>query len=210
MLDCRVPCRNKSFETPLEVMSCQLIGSELIPSSLVKTLLYPGAIAKSLIAGSGLPNYHNLFEFYGFDEMKRSSFSTDIHHLEVCFFLSLILTISRSCLSHSTISRTVVCWELFMSSWSFTEHVQTKKNKLHWNAFDILGSYQRDCSIGLCSWLDKLAKKLGSCLPYAVSRIAFCISLHTKRRQEDHQVLQISLTHKRRLGFCFTNLDSKM
>ncbi|VVA95926.1 unnamed protein product [Arabis nemorensis] len=79
----RVPCRNKSCETPLEVMSCHLIGSELIPSYVIKTLLYPGAIAKSLIAGSGLPNYHKLLKIYGFNEMYRSSFSTDIHHLEV-------------------------------------------------------------------------------------------------------------------------------
>ncbi|CAH2067992.1 unnamed protein product, partial [Thlaspi arvense] len=80
----RVPCRNKSCETPLEVMSCQMIGNEAIPSSVVKSLLYPGAMAKSLIGGSGLPNYHKLFKFYGFDEKYRSSsLSTDIHHLEV-------------------------------------------------------------------------------------------------------------------------------
>ncbi|KFK42421.1 hypothetical protein AALP_AA2G254100 [Arabis alpina] len=92
----RVPCRNKSCETPLEVMSCHLIGSELIPSYVIKTFLYPGAIVKSLINGSEFPNYHNLFEFYGFKEMYRSSFSTDVHHLEVfagsclCLFGALL------------------------------------------------------------------------------------------------------------------------
>ncbi|CAL9241378.1 unnamed protein product [Arabidopsis halleri] len=79
----RVACRNKSCETPLEVISSELIASELIPSSLVKTLLYPGAIAKSLIAGSKIPSYHQLLEFYSFHDMYRTSFATDIHHLEV-------------------------------------------------------------------------------------------------------------------------------
>ncbi|CAH8356003.1 unnamed protein product [Eruca vesicaria subsp. sativa] len=83
----RVACRNKTCESPLEVISSQLIGSELVPSSLVKTLLYPGAIAKSLLRGSPLPNYHNLFNFYHFDQLNRSSSSSlstdDIRHLEV-------------------------------------------------------------------------------------------------------------------------------
>ncbi|KAG7660226.1 hypothetical protein ISN44_As01g069910 [Arabidopsis suecica] len=80
----RVACRNKSCETPLEVISSELIATDLIPSSLVKTLLYPGAIAKSLFAGSKIPSYHHLFQFYSFDGMYRtSSFATDIHHLEV-------------------------------------------------------------------------------------------------------------------------------
>lgn len=82
---CRVACRNKSCETPLEVVSSELIASELIPSSLVKTLLYPGAIAKSLFAGSKIPSFDQLLQFYSFEDMYR----TDIHHLEVCFFHSL-------------------------------------------------------------------------------------------------------------------------
>ncbi|CAE5964821.1 unnamed protein product [Arabidopsis arenosa] len=85
----RVACRNKSCETPLEIISSELIASELIPSSLVKTLLYPGAIAKSLFAGSKIPSYHQLLEFYSFEDMFRTSFATDIHHLEVCVFHSL-------------------------------------------------------------------------------------------------------------------------
>uniref|UniRef100_A0A1J3H1V4 Uncharacterized protein n=1 Tax=Noccaea caerulescens TaxID=107243 RepID=A0A1J3H1V4_NOCCA len=75
----RVACGKKSYETPLEVISSQLIGSgsEVIPPSLVKTLLYPGAFAKSLISGSGLPDFHKLLSFY------QKNTSTDIHHLEV-------------------------------------------------------------------------------------------------------------------------------
>ncbi|EOA34403.1 hypothetical protein CARUB_v10021931mg [Capsella rubella] len=76
----RVACRNKRCETPLEVISSELIANELIPSSVVKTLLYPGAFAKSLLAGSKLPSFHHLFTSYGFDHMYPSS---DIHHLEV-------------------------------------------------------------------------------------------------------------------------------
>ncbi|KAL1199338.1 hypothetical protein V5N11_015724 [Cardamine amara subsp. amara] len=74
----RVACRNKSCESPLEIMSSELIASEVIPSSVVKTILYPGAFAKSLITGSNLPSYHHLF-----DDMNRASLSSDIHHLEV-------------------------------------------------------------------------------------------------------------------------------
>lgn len=83
---CRVACRNKTCESPLEVISSQLVGSELVPSPLVKTLLYPGAIAKSLLRGSPLPSYHNLFHFYHFDHLNTPSSSyDDIRHLEVCF-----------------------------------------------------------------------------------------------------------------------------
>ncbi|CAN7123731.1 unnamed protein product [Brassica rapa subsp. narinosa] len=80
----RVACRNKTCESPLEVISSQLVGSELVPSPLVKTLLYPGAIAKSLLRGSPLPSYHNLFHFYHFDHLNTPSSSyDDIRHLEV-------------------------------------------------------------------------------------------------------------------------------
>nr|VDD08454.1 unnamed protein product [Brassica oleracea] len=73
-------------ESPLEVISSQLVGSEFVPPPLVKTLLYPGATAMSLLCGSPLPSYHNLFHFYHFDQLSRpsSSLSTDdIRHLEV-------------------------------------------------------------------------------------------------------------------------------
>ncbi|KAH0938762.1 hypothetical protein HID58_006223 [Brassica napus] len=81
----RVACRNKTCESPLEVISSQLVESELVPSPLVKTLLYPGAIAKSLLRGSPLPSYHNLFHFYHFDHLNTPSSSSDddIRHLEV-------------------------------------------------------------------------------------------------------------------------------
>lgn len=84
----RVGCRNKTCESPLEVISSQLIGSELVPSSLIKTLLYPGAIAKSLLRRSPPPSYHNLFHFYHFHHLNRASSSSslstdDIRHLEV-------------------------------------------------------------------------------------------------------------------------------
>ncbi|XP_010431658.1 PREDICTED: uncharacterized protein LOC104715997 [Camelina sativa] len=62
--------------------SSELIASELVPSYVVKTFLFPGAFAKSLFA-AGSSNYHNLFTSYGFDHIYPFSFSTDIHHLEV-------------------------------------------------------------------------------------------------------------------------------
>ncbi|CAN7041963.1 hypothetical protein IGI04_006794 [Brassica rapa subsp. trilocularis] len=79
----RVACRNKTCESPLEVISSQLVGSKLVPSPLVKTLLYPGAFAMSLLRGSPLPSYHNLFHFYHFDHLNTPSSDDDIRHLEV-------------------------------------------------------------------------------------------------------------------------------
>ncbi|XP_010537981.1 PREDICTED: uncharacterized protein LOC104812496 [Tarenaya hassleriana] len=80
----RVPCGNRVCETPLEVVSSQLIRNELVPSSFVKTLLYPGATGKSIISGRGFPSYNKLFKYYSFDSVKRTSFSAaDINHLEV-------------------------------------------------------------------------------------------------------------------------------
>lgn len=151
LIVCRVACRNKRCETPLEIISSELIASEVIPSAVVKTILYPGALAKSLIAGSHLPNYDQLF-----DDMNRASFSSDIHHLEVALLLPFppINMLITSLFIYTICCFSGVCWELFMSTWSFTQPLQTHQNKLYWHAFDLLGSYQRHSSIRLTSLLD--------------------------------------------------------
>lgn len=126
---CRVACRNKRCETPLEVISSELIATEVVPSSLVKTLLYPGAFAKSLLAGSKLPNHHHLFSSYGFDHIHPASFTTDIHHLEVCFFHPSAY--NNTCSPTNVIyhqSASGVCRELFMSTRSFIQPLQTRQN----------------------------------------------------------------------------------
>ena len=112
---CRVACRNKTCESPLEVISSQLVGSEFVPPPLVKTLLYPGATAMSLLRGSPLPSYHNLFHFYHFDQLSRpsSSLSTDdIRHLEVCF-RPLCLHPTQSHLVHIPTNMLLVLAQVF-------------------------------------------------------------------------------------------------
>ncbi|CAN1250001.1 hypothetical protein LINPERPRIM_LOCUS7300 [Linum perenne] len=50
----RVPCTTGKCSSPVELTSSQLTATEIVPPLLVKLLLYPGAIAHQIVAGSYL------------------------------------------------------------------------------------------------------------------------------------------------------------
>ncbi|KAH6758755.1 hypothetical protein C2S51_018990 [Perilla frutescens var. frutescens] len=76
-------------ETPVEVMACQLITSKILPEFVVKALLYPGVVKRSIMKGAAIPSPDQLLNSYKL-KMVKAHASTDLKHLEV---------IAGSCLS---------------------------------------------------------------------------------------------------------------
>ncbi|XP_076923741.1 uncharacterized protein LOC143585960 [Bidens hawaiensis] len=79
----RFPCRIGKCTTPMELTSSQLIASEVIPSGVVKALLYPGAVGKAIINRKPIPKYNKLLETYDMKDLKRYPITTDLQHIEV-------------------------------------------------------------------------------------------------------------------------------
>lgn len=79
----RVPCRTGICTTPIELTSSQLIASEIFPAVVVKTLLYPGAIANAIIKNTSIPSYNNLLNDYNLINVKEAPVTTDLQYLEV-------------------------------------------------------------------------------------------------------------------------------
>ncbi|GER51671.1 L-threonine 3-dehydrogenase [Striga asiatica] len=79
----RIQCRSGTCSTPIHVTSSQLISSEVFPVPVVKGLLYPGAIVKSLITNMTLPSWNNLLDIYNLTDIKNSSAVPDLQRLEV-------------------------------------------------------------------------------------------------------------------------------
>ncbi|KAF5192328.1 tail fiber [Thalictrum thalictroides] len=79
----RVQCRAGICTTPIEVTSSQLIMSEIFPVVVVKSLLYPGAMAKSLVKNLTVPSWDNLLDTYNLTKIKEATEIPELQHLEV-------------------------------------------------------------------------------------------------------------------------------
>ncbi|KAF5461430.1 hypothetical protein F2P56_017533 [Juglans regia] len=79
----RVPCRSGMCTTPLHVTSSQLIASEIFPVAVMKTLLYPGAVANGLVKNFTVPSWNNLLDIYNLTSVKEAPAVTDLQRLEV-------------------------------------------------------------------------------------------------------------------------------
>ncbi|KAH0988818.1 hypothetical protein GBA52_000301 [Prunus armeniaca] len=79
----RVPCRSGVCTTPLHVTSSQLIASEIFPIPVVKTLLFPGAVANGLVRNMTVPSWNNVLDIYNLTNAKESPAVTDLQRLEV-------------------------------------------------------------------------------------------------------------------------------
>ncbi|RVW81685.1 hypothetical protein CK203_044539 [Vitis vinifera] len=66
-----------------KLTSSQLIASEIFPAVVVKTLLYPGAIANAIIKNTSIPSYNNLLNDYNLINVKEAPVTTDLQYLEV-------------------------------------------------------------------------------------------------------------------------------
>ncbi|GJS29838.1 hypothetical protein Tco_0490458 [Tanacetum coccineum] len=67
----------------MELTCSELIASEVLPSGVVKPLLYPGAIGRVTISSKHIPKYNNLLDAYNLKNLKRAPLTTDLRHLEV-------------------------------------------------------------------------------------------------------------------------------
>ncbi|KAI7727396.1 hypothetical protein M8C21_009502 [Ambrosia artemisiifolia] len=79
----RFPCRIGTCTSPMELTSSHWIASEVIPSGVVKALLYPGAVGKAIFNNKPIPKYSKTLEAYNMNNLKRYSLTTDLQHIEV-------------------------------------------------------------------------------------------------------------------------------
>ncbi|CAL9114537.1 unnamed protein product [Musa acuminata var. zebrina] len=79
----RIPCRSGMCTTPIQVTSSQLIANEIFPPSVVKALLYPGAVVQGLITNMALPSWSSLLDMYNLTEAKNAAPNVDLQRLEV-------------------------------------------------------------------------------------------------------------------------------
>ncbi|XP_008461086.1 uncharacterized protein LOC103499782 [Cucumis melo] len=78
----RVRCRGTLCTTPLELTCSQLLASEVFRPSVVKGVLYPGAIAKAIFNNKPIPPFNSLPKLYKFIQTP-SPLTSDLHRLEV-------------------------------------------------------------------------------------------------------------------------------
>lgn len=67
----------------MHVTCSQLFASDIVPLGLVKTLLYPGAIAHGLAKSRTVPSWSSLVEVYNFTSVKDAPVVADLKRLEV-------------------------------------------------------------------------------------------------------------------------------
>ncbi|KAJ6846525.1 uncharacterized protein M6B38_281960 [Iris pallida] len=78
-----IQCRSGMCTTPIQVTSAQLVANEIFPSTVVKALLYPGALVNSLLSNRTIPMWDNIFHMYNLTEVKNASATVDLQRLEV-------------------------------------------------------------------------------------------------------------------------------
>ncbi|XP_048129727.1 uncharacterized protein LOC115737460 isoform X2 [Rhodamnia argentea] len=69
--------------TPMQVTSSQLFATEIFPQSVVKALLYPGAVANAFLMSKTIPSYDDLLDAYNFANSKAVSSAIDLRRIEV-------------------------------------------------------------------------------------------------------------------------------
>lgn len=81
----RVPCRAGTCTTPIQITSSQLVSNEIFPPSVVKAMLYPGAIVRNLTTSMSMtfPRWSDLFDIYNLTEAKNASAVIDLQRLEM-------------------------------------------------------------------------------------------------------------------------------
>ncbi|KAH7565082.1 hypothetical protein JRO89_XS09G0127400 [Xanthoceras sorbifolium] len=135
----RVPCRVGICKTPIEMTCSQMIASEIFPVFVVKTLLYPGAFAKSLMKGTPLPSYTKLLKLYNFTNLKRPP-AYDLQRLEVCMY------VLRTCMYRIVCSFTSwldSSWKLLVCGRSSCWSDKSRKNEPIWDTSNGLGVCKR-------------------------------------------------------------------
>ncbi|THG03061.1 hypothetical protein TEA_010735 [Camellia sinensis var. sinensis] len=153
----RVPCRGGICTTPLEVASCHLIATEVLPAVVVKILLYPGAVADAFLKNKSIPNFNNLLNAYpNFNNLKRFDDTNDIHRIE-----------------HFLWHTTGYSGKLPLCSRSSTRLSKAGKNELCRDIACALGPRQ-----GTLYGKTSISQKSHFCLPNNVDCSYSCLLLH--------------------------------
>lgn len=80
----------------MEETSSQLIASNIFPTVVVKTLLYPGALANNLISDITIPGWDNMLNSYDLTDVKNAPTVADLKCLEVLFDFHRLLNLNIS------------------------------------------------------------------------------------------------------------------
>ncbi|KAL3598490.1 hypothetical protein D5086_006408 [Populus alba] len=121
----RVPCRTGTCTSPIEVMSSHLMATELYPAFGPKALLYPGAIARSYIKNRTFPSYSKLPKLYNLTNLRKTSASTDLRHLEI--LTGSYLAVAGAVLGLVRLDRTSLFGTLLIL-WGFVREVILKNS----------------------------------------------------------------------------------
>ncbi|KAL9387712.1 hypothetical protein Peur_020836 [Populus x canadensis] len=158
----RVPCRTGTCTSPIEVMSSHLIATELYPAFGPKALLYPGAIARSYIKNRTFPCYSKLSKLYNLTNLRKTSASTDLQHLEI--LAGSYLAVAGAVLGLIRLGRTSLFGTLLIL-WGFVREV-ILKNSANVNSARSIHIYPVTMCIALlCAFLTirKDVRKLIRC-----------------------------------------------
>lgn len=95
--------------TPVEVTASQLIASGHVPSAVVKSLVYPGAMVNGLILKMKIPAWDSILNIYNLTNASESSPTIELQRLEVGWLSIQIFNVN----------------EWLNAILSFTEHVSS-------------------------------------------------------------------------------------
>ncbi|KAH0466754.1 hypothetical protein IEQ34_003992 [Dendrobium chrysotoxum] len=85
----RIQCRSGMCTTPIQVTASQLVANQVFPQSVVKALLYPGAILNGIYTNMTFPSWDNLLQIYNLTNINNASAVVDLQRLEVFLLRSL-------------------------------------------------------------------------------------------------------------------------
>ncbi|KVH93011.1 uncharacterized protein LOC112516356 [Cynara cardunculus var. scolymus] len=164
----RFPCRIGTCRTPMELTSSQLIATEVVPSGVVKALLYPGAIGKSIL-NKPIPKYNKLLDAYKLKSLRRIPSTTDLQYIEV--LAGSYLAVAGSIIGLFR-SRRLGLFGMLLLCWGLSKepYGHAAEYKAHRNAISV---YYPTMSIAVLSAFLSIrddVKKIVSCFRWTFSK----------------------------------------
>ncbi|PWA64268.1 hypothetical protein CTI12_AA343630 [Artemisia annua] len=161
------PCRIGTCSSPMELTCSELIASEVLPSGVVKPLLYPGAIGRAIINNKLIPKYKNLLDAYNLNNLKQAPSTTDLQYLEV--LAGSYLAVAGAILGYFQ-SRRLGLFGMLLLIWGLSSEPRISKGhgELKGHKIDICIYYPTMTIVFLSAFLSIRAavKKTASCFKW--------------------------------------------
>ncbi|PWA75833.1 hypothetical protein CTI12_AA239480 [Artemisia annua] len=163
----RYPCRIGTCSSPMELTCSELIASEVLPSGVVKPLLYPGAIGRAIINNKRIPKYKNLLDAYNLNNLKQAPSTTDLQYLEV--LAGSYLAVSGAILGYFQ-SRKLGLFGMLLLIWGLSSEPRISKGhgEFKGHKIDISIYYPTMTIVVLSAFLSirAIVKKIVSCFKW--------------------------------------------